>query len=83
MKQAPEGRPGIRQFSEPLWQDVHRVEHKTLIVYGRENRSSWDGALWMISRMPNAEFHFSKCGFWVQYEKAAEFNSLVKSFLNS
>lgn len=84
MVQAPEGRPGIRQHPEPIWQDVHKVENKTLIVYGRENRSSWDGALYMVARMPNAEFHlFSKCGFWVQYEKAEAFNALVKGFLRS
>jgi len=84
MVQAPEGRPGIRQVPEPLWQDVHKIEHKTLIAYGRENRSSYDGALYMLARMPNAELHvFSKCGFWLQYEKANEFNALAKAFLTS
>ncbi len=82
MVQAPEGRPGIRQVPEPLWQDVHKIMHRTLIVYGRENRGSYDGALFMLARMTNAQLHvFSKCGFWVQYEKAAEFNELSKVFL--
>ena len=84
MVQAPEGRPGIRQVPEPLWQDIHQIEHETLIVYGRENRSSYDGAIFMLARMPNAQLHvFSKCGFWVQYEKAEEFNALVKAFLTT
>lgn len=84
MEQAPEGWPGVRQVPEPLWQDVHKINHRTLVVYGRENRGGYDGALFMLARMPNAQLHiFSKCGFWVQYEKAAEFNELVRVFLSA
>ncbi len=84
MVQAPEGRPGIRQTPEPIWQEIHKIPNKTMIVYGRENRDSWDSALFMIARLPNAELHvFSQCGFWVQYEKANEFNELAKTFLSS
>jgi len=68
---------------EPLWKDLGKVRHKTLIIWGRDDRTvPLDSGLIMLSQMPDVQFHvFSKCGHWAQWEKAYEFNRLVITYL--
>jgi 2-hydroxy-6-oxonona-2,4-dienedioate hydrolase/4,5:9,10-diseco-3-hydroxy-5,9,17-trioxoandrosta-1(10),2-diene-4-oate hydrolase len=84
MDQAPEGKGGAPgQTIEPLWQDLHRIQSQTLVIWGRNNQTlNYDHALFMLNRIPNARVHIhGKCGLWVPYEKSAEFNSNVIGFL--
>jgi 4,5:9,10-diseco-3-hydroxy-5,9,17-trioxoandrosta-1(10),2-diene-4-oate hydrolase len=84
MAKAPEGKGGTPgQTLEPLWQDLHRIEAQTLVIWGRNNQTlNYDNALFMLNRIPNVRVHIhGKCGLWVPYEKAQEFNSNVVGFL--
>jgi pimeloyl-ACP methyl ester carboxylesterase len=69
---------------EELWREIHLVQNKTLLVWGRDDRvMPLDGAFFLLKRMPDAQLHvFSRCGHWAQIEHTAEFNELVVSFLN-
>lgn len=70
---------------ELLWKDVARIKHKTLLVWGREDRTvTLDHSFFLLNQLENVRLHvFSKCGHWAQWEKAAEFNRLVTDFLGS
>ena len=85
MASAPEGKGGSPgQTLEPLWQDLHRVQAQTLVIWGRDNQTlCYDHALFMLTRIPNVRVHIhGKCGLWVPFEKAEEFNSNVIGFLS-
>lgn len=69
---------------EELWRErLDRVQHETLIIWGREDRvNPMDGGLILMRQIPNARFLvMPKCGHWVQWEKADEFNRTVAAFL--
>lgn len=68
---------------EPLWKEFDRVSNKTLIVWGRDDRTvPMDNAWLMLNQMPDVRLHiFSRTGHWVQWERAEEFNRLVLGFL--
>jgi 4,5:9,10-diseco-3-hydroxy-5,9,17-trioxoandrosta-1(10),2-diene-4-oate hydrolase len=70
---------------EPIWKDVARIKHKTLLVWGRDDRTvTLDHSFFLLNQLENVRLHvFSKCGHWAQWEKAAEFNRLVTDFLSS
>ena len=70
---------------EPIWRDVARIKHKTLLVWGRDDRTvTLDHSFFLLNQLENVRLHvFSKCGHWAQWEKAAEFNRLVTDFLGS
>lgn len=85
MAQAPEGRGGKPgENIEPLWQELHKIQAETLVVWGRDNATAnYDNALFMLSRIPNVRVHLhGQCGVWVPYEKADEFNRNVIGFLS-
>jgi 4,5:9,10-diseco-3-hydroxy-5,9,17-trioxoandrosta-1(10),2-diene-4-oate hydrolase len=85
MNQAPEGKGGASgQTLEPLWQDLHKIQAETLIIWGRNNQTiNYDTALYMLTRIPKARVHIhGNCGLWVPYEKMEEFNSNVTGFLS-
>lgn len=85
MEQAPEGRGGeAGQTLEPMWQDLHKIQAETLIIWGRNNDTlNYDSALFMLTRIPKARVHIhGNCGLWVPYEKMEEFNSNVTGFLS-
>jgi 4,5:9,10-diseco-3-hydroxy-5,9,17-trioxoandrosta-1(10),2-diene-4-oate hydrolase len=85
MAGAPEGKGGqMGSTIEPLWEDLHKIQAQTLIIWGRDNPTlNYDNALFMLSRIPNARVHIhGKCGLWVPFEKAQEFNSNVIGFLS-
>lgn len=84
MVQAPEGRSAVRHTPEALWKELDRIQARTLIVWGRENRAqNMEAAVFMHTRIRRSRLHvFGECGLWVPYEKADEFNRLVIDFLN-
>ena len=65
------------------WRDAHRILHKTLLVWGRDDRVlPLDGAFFLLKRMPDVQLHvFSRCGHWAQLEHCDEFNRLAVDFL--
>jgi pimeloyl-ACP methyl ester carboxylesterase len=73
----------MAQLSEELWRDLPRVHHKTLVIWGRDDRVvPYENALIMLRLMPDVQVHiFGRCGHWVQWEHAEEFNRLVIAFL--
>jgi pimeloyl-ACP methyl ester carboxylesterase len=66
-----------------LWKDVDKVHHRSLLVWGREDRIlPLDSSLLTFHRMPDVRLvAFSKCGHWVQAERQEEFDRLVIDFL--
>lgn len=85
MDSAPEGKGGAPgQTLEPLWQDLHRIQAQTLVIWGRDNSTlNFDNALFMLHRIPNVRVHIhGRCALWVPFEKAQEFNSNVIGFLS-
>jgi 4,5:9,10-diseco-3-hydroxy-5,9,17-trioxoandrosta-1(10),2-diene-4-oate hydrolase len=66
-----------------LWREAHRLRHRTLLVWGREDRvNPLDGALVALKVLRNAQLHvFGGCGHWAQLEKFEEFNRLTAAFL--
>lgn len=81
----PPMRPGPGGMPEEIWRDARltRLPHETLILWGREDRVlPVDTGLTLMRQIPNARFLvMPRCGHWVQWEKAAEFNAIVSEFL--
>jgi Predicted hydrolases or acyltransferases (alpha/beta hydrolase superfamily) len=82
----PPIRPGPGGMPEELWRDARltQLPHETLILWGREDRVlPVDTGFTLMKQIPNARFLIMpKCGHWVQWEKADEFNTIVAEFLN-
>jgi 4,5:9,10-diseco-3-hydroxy-5,9,17-trioxoandrosta-1(10),2-diene-4-oate hydrolase len=70
---------------EELWRDprLSKLPHETLLLWGRNDRvNPLFTAEILMNQLPNARMvSFTKCGHWVQWEKADAFNALVTSFL--
>jgi len=66
-----------------LWREAHRLRHRVLLIWGREDRvNPVDGALVALKMIRRAQLHvFGGCGHWVQLEKFDEFNRLAIEFL--
>lgn len=66
-----------------LTPDLHRIEARTLLVWGREDQTvplTW--APKVLHGIPDAELRvLPRCRHWVQYERAPEFNRIVREFL--
>jgi 2-hydroxy-6-oxonona-2,4-dienedioate hydrolase/4,5:9,10-diseco-3-hydroxy-5,9,17-trioxoandrosta-1(10),2-diene-4-oate hydrolase len=79
---APEG-GASRRANEQVWRDMDRIQAKTLVVWGRNNRvQGYDNALFMLNRIPDVEVHiYGSTGLWVPFERRAEFNRLLVAFL--
>ena len=69
--------------AEPLWQDLSAITCPTLVVWGTENRvQGFDNALFLLRQIPDARLHlFKRTGLQVPFERAAEFNHLVRGFI--
>lgn len=61
------------------------VSAKTLLVWGLQNRlQSATNLIDFLQAIPSSEAHiYRDAGLWVPFEKAAEFNTLVKDFLHA
>jgi len=69
---------------EDLWREnLGRLPHPTLLIWGRDDRTiPLDASLSYLAQIPNVELHvFGKCGHWAQWERPHEFNRLVVEFL--
>ncbi|MCU1374599.1 MAG: alpha/beta hydrolase fold protein [Actinomycetia bacterium] len=66
-----------------LWRDLERVRAKTLLVWGRDDKTMpMDGAFFALKRLPDVQLHvFGRCGHWVQMEHTEAFDRLVLDFL--
>jgi len=72
-----------QRLQAEMWRDIHRIEHPTLITWGRDDRVlPLDGAFFALHRMPDARLHvFPRCGHWAQLEHAREFERISIDFL--
>lgn len=70
---------------DPLWKDLDRITARTLLVWGRDDRTiTLDGASLMLRHIRDVQLHvFGGCGHWVQVEKKHEFEQLVRGFLDA
>lgn len=68
----------------PPWAMLHKVEAKTLILWGRDDRvTPMDAALIPMRTIPDVELHvFPQCGHWAMIEQKQAFESVVVEFLN-
>lgn len=77
-----QGKPPL----EDLWRErIDQLPHEVLLIHGREDRVvPMDSAFLMLKQIPNARLHVvPRCGHWVQWEAAAEFNYLTDNFCAS
>lgn len=70
---------------EEIWRDARlaTLPHETLVLWGRDDRVNplWSAEI-LMNQIPNGRMvSFTKCGHWVQWEKAAAFNAIVSGFL--
>lgn len=77
--------PRSKAVLEPLWKEFDRITQKTLVIWGRDDRTVMlDNAWIMMNQIPDVRLHiFGKTGHWAQWERPAEFNKLVAGFLSS
>jgi 2-hydroxy-6-oxo-octa-2,4-dienoate hydrolase len=61
-----------------------QLPHRTLVIHGREDEViPVTCSQHLASVIPNSQLHiFGKCGHWTQIEYTAEFNALVRNFLD-
>lgn len=80
---------GVKSLSLAIKSDLTRDKRlkqcqvPTLVIWGIEDKvnPAWGGQM-LVERMPNCELYLmSKTGHWAQWERATEFNALVKSYL--
>lgn len=71
-----------KQFPDVSAQ-LEQIQHKTLIVWGRDDRFlPLDIGLRLLSLIKNSQLHiFNRCGHWVQWEYANDFNALLMQFI--
>jgi pimeloyl-ACP methyl ester carboxylesterase len=64
--------------------DIRKVTHRTLIVHGREDQViPMQNSVDLVHLIDHGDLHvFSHCGHWVQIERSADFNRLVRDFLS-
>jgi len=82
-------------FTEPMQEkldalclpeeEIERIEKPVLLVHGREDVIvPLECSLRAHKLLKNSDLHvYSNCGHWTQFERAAEFGSLVDSFLDA
>lgn len=74
--------PAPHRF-EPLWKDLSKIKHRSLLVWGRDDRVvPLDRGLFMLHQMPEVRLHvFGNCGHWAMLEHPGEFNRVCMDFL--
>lgn len=67
----------------PYWAMLHKLQARTLITWGRDDRvSPMDMALVPMRTIPDVELHvFPNCGHWTMIEQKAAWESAVLAFL--
>jgi 4,5:9,10-diseco-3-hydroxy-5,9,17-trioxoandrosta-1(10),2-diene-4-oate hydrolase len=79
----PKGIPNFKALDFTRDPRLSEVQNPTLVLWGTEdkvNRPS--GGPSLQKRMPDCDLYlFSKTGHWVQWERADEFNDVVRCFL--
>jgi 2-hydroxy-6-oxonona-2,4-dienedioate hydrolase len=67
----------------PYWAMLHKIQARTLITWGRDDRvSPLDMALLPMRTIPDAELHvFPNCGHWAMVEAKEAFEATVLAFL--
>jgi len=83
MEAAAKDRAAGPPIIEPLFQELHRIKARTLIIWGRENRvQGYDNGLYMLARIPDAQLNiYGATGLWVPFERAHRFERDVLAFL--
>lgn len=68
---------------EVLYHRLPELRQRTLVIWGRDDRTvTIDNAFILLKQIPDVRLHvFGRCGHWTQWEKADEFNVLVRDFL--
>ncbi len=68
----------------PYWAMLHKIQARTLITWGRDDRvSPLDMALVPMRTIPDVELHvFPNCGHWAMIEQKQAWESTVHSFLS-
>jgi pimeloyl-ACP methyl ester carboxylesterase len=68
-----------------IWHEAGKVNHKTLIIWGKEDRVvPMDSAFVLLRLMPNSDLHvLGKTGHWAQNERPADFNAVTLTFLST
>jgi pimeloyl-ACP methyl ester carboxylesterase len=76
------GATGMSNFGD-LTPDLPGIKAPTLLLWGREDQTvplTW--APRILNGIPDAELRvLPNCRHWVQYEKALEFDHIVREFL--
>lgn len=77
------GKAAAASTEAPYWAMLHKVQARTLITWGRDDRvSPMDMALLPMRTIPDAELHvFPDCGHWAMIEQKAAWESAVLAFL--
>ncbi len=77
------GKAAAASAEAPYWAMLHKVQARTLITWGRDDRvSPMDMALLPMRTIPDAELHvFPDCGHWAMIEQKAAWESAVLAFL--
>ncbi|MFN2540084.1 MAG: alpha/beta fold hydrolase [Mycobacteriales bacterium] len=72
-----------RSDQPPYWAMLHKLQAKTLMTWGRDDRvSPLDMALLPLRTIPDVELHvFPNCGHWVMIEQQKAWESAVLAFL--
>jgi 2-hydroxy-6-oxonona-2,4-dienedioate hydrolase/2,6-dioxo-6-phenylhexa-3-enoate hydrolase len=67
-----------------LVNELPSVKTPALIIHGRNDRVvPLEASLSLLSMLQNSQLHvFNRCGHWVQYEVAEEFNKMVLDFVS-
>jgi len=79
----PPGGPGKETFIS-LDPRLATLAHRTLFVWGLQDKVNPVAGLEPFRVMPNADYMLlTNCGHWAQWEQAERFNDLVLSFLRT
>jgi 2-hydroxy-6-oxonona-2,4-dienedioate hydrolase len=72
-----------RSDQPPYWAMLHKLQAKTLMTWGRDDRvSPLDMSLLPLRTIPDVELHvFPNCGHWVMIEQQKAWESAVLAFL--
>jgi 2-hydroxy-6-oxonona-2,4-dienedioate hydrolase len=77
------GKAAAASAEPPYWAMLHKVQARTLITWGRDDRvSPMDMALLPMRTIPDVELHvFPDCGHWAMIEQKGAWESAVLAFL--